>query len=172
MIGFYAHTVKSDLKVDKVRLAILSAMTAYARTVEKEFRKIVSTWEEEVEFVTVKAFPRSGTIEVMVYTDNQTYKWVDSGTSPHEIWAGWYTGLSDKKLLSFYTPSVPKTKPGKLESGISSAGETHIMTPYVQHPGIKPRGFDKKIARMMKPVFREMMATAIHDAIYDAMHGN
>src|SRR3990167_7635756 len=166
MIGFYAHPIRTDVTIDKVRLSILSAMSAYARIVMKEFRKTVSTWEEEVEFVVVKAFPRSGTIEVMVYTDNQKYKWVDKGTPPHDIWAGWYTNKSNAKNLSFFVPNIPKTIPNKIESGIGSVGDTHIVTPYVQHPGIKPRNFDKIIAKKMQPIFREMMQTAILDAVF------
>ena len=165
MIVFQATMAKATVSVDKVRLAILTAMDRYARLVEKEFRKTVSTWEEEVEFVKLKAFPRSGLIEVLVYTDNQVYRWVDAGTPEHDIWAGWYTNKSNKTLLGFYVPNIPKTQPNKIESGIGSAGTSHIMTPFVQHPGIKPRNFDKEIAKKMQPIFREMMDEAIILAI-------
>lgn len=167
MFVFQATTTKTNVSVDKVRLAVLSAMTQFARLIVKEHNKTVSTWEEEVEFSVIKAFPRSGLIEVLVYTSNETYKWVNEGTPEHDIWAGWYTNKSDKKLLSFFVPNTPKTKPGRIESGMSSVGNTHVVTSYVHHPGIKPRNFDSAIAKKMQPLFATMIQEAIVLALVD-----
>ena len=58
-----------------------------------------------------------------VFHANETAKFVIGGTRPHDIWAGYYTGKSDKKALYW-------------------SGADHPV-PYVHHPGTRPNDFRK-----------------------------
>lgn len=71
------------------------------------------------------------------YTDVAYTPFVIKGTQPHEIWAGFYTGKSDKRAL-FWEGA-------------------HHPTPYVQHPGTKANPFPDRAMLKVGPQVRSIL---------------
>ena len=148
---------------------LLKEMRRTAKDITKDFEGTTVTWKHKVKFESAMTVKPKGP-EVLVATDDEIYGYVDKGTKPHDIWAGAYTGKSTKKTLAFPSAFTPKTKPGSLKSGPGSKGEVDTFTPYVRHPGSKPRGFSKNIAKKNKPKFRRAMEAGMRKA--RAVSGN
>ena len=131
----------------------------------KDFKATTENWEHEVKWKSVTHFTkRLPSPSVEVWTDDEIYRYVNDGTKPHDIWAGWYTGKSEHKVLAFPSQSSPKTTPGSLKSGPGSSGGAIIFTPYVQHPGGKARNFTGQIEKKWTPRFKRAMERAMSDA--------
>lgn len=132
---------------------------------KKDFEKTVENWEHEVEFKAVTHFTRRlPSPSVEVWTEDQVYRYVNDGTRPHEIWAGYYTGRSDAKVLAFPSEHTPKTRPGSLRSGAGSSGGAIIFTPFVRHPGTEARDFTGQIEKIWQKRFLRAMERAMSDA--------
>lgn len=163
-----------EIKVDAVRLTLLNGIRKFGTKVKKRYRETTRTWETKPKFETVVSLKGIGGRKgptAIVYTDSQIYAWVDYGTgqwgprgTKYEIWAGYYTGKSDKKLLAYPSVFEPKTEPGVIGSTAGYKGEVDTFRPYVLHPGIEPRRFTEIISEEMMPVFEEDMAQAMKDA--------
>lgn len=163
-----------EIKVGAVRLTLLNGIRKFGTKVKKRYRETTRTWETKPRFETVVSLKGIGGEKgptVMVYTDSQIYGWVDYGTGEaaghggkYPIWAGYYTGKSDKRVLAFPSVFEPKTVPNVIGSGSGYKGEVDTFTPYVEHPGIEPRRFTEIISEEMMPVFEEDMAQAMKDA--------
>lgn len=149
----------SRLRVDAMRLQMLNDMRAVGTKIKADYEKTTATWEHKVKFE--QQISLSGGPQVEVYTTDEIYGYVDQGTKPHDIWAGYYTGKSNKKVLAFSSQSTPKTIPGVIGSSAGSAGSVDTFRPYVaNHPGTKARNFSKEIEKIWQPRFkREMEAT-------------
>ena len=135
----------ATLKVDVFRLAFLNALRQAGRDIIEDFEKTTATWKNKPVFE--MQISLSGGLQVEVYTESEIYKFVDKGTKPHDIWPGFYTGKSDKKVLAFSSKSTPKTIPGVIDSGPGSRGKVDTFRPYVKHPGTKARQFSTMLAR-------------------------
>jgi len=136
----------------------------------KEYRKTVKTWKKRPIFKKITKSSR-GRLEVEIFTENEIYGYVDRGTKPHPIFAGIYTGKSDKKALSFMKGGTPKTRPGFIGSGAGSPGTTKVLTPYVNHPGSKPRDFTEIIEKATEKKAHKELTKAIKQAAKDCGHG-
>lgn len=147
------------------------AMRETLRTIREDFGKTTKTWKRAVDF---EEHERLGTQEpspmVRVDTDNEIYGYVNDGTRPHPIWAGIYTGKSDKKALAFPSVFSPKTTPGIIGSQAGSSGGATRFAPYVQHPGTEARKFDEAIKKEREPWFRRRMERAMRDAARASGH--
>jgi hypothetical protein len=148
--------------------AILKAAKAYAKELQKDFEKTTATWETEVEFEQEVDYKPNGPT-VLVGTDNEIYGYVNNGTKRHPIFAGIYTGKSNKKVLAFQWGGKgsykPKTKPRVIGSGPSSiSGAQPWRLPYVDHPGFEGRHFDEEIQKQHEPKFKRAMEKAMSDA--------
>jgi len=151
----------------------LEAKARQSGTVIKaDFEATTKTWKHQVVFEMLLAFPPPR-IEVMVATDDEIYTWVVEGTgakaregggSEYEIWAGAYTGKSDKTMLFFSSQFVPKTQPGIIGSNSGFVGERDTLVPMVVHPGIEPRNFDRIIQKKREPWFKRQMEQAMAEA--------
>ena len=161
----------SKLKVDAVRLELLNEMRKAATQVKKDFEKTVETWEKKPKFDTVIALGARGGSEILVGTDNEIYRYVNEGTKPHLIWAGIYTGKSNKRVLAFRSQFRPKTKVRVLKSYRGYKGGPTIKRPYVQHPGTKAREFDEVIAEKRRKWFKRRMETAMRRGAKKSGHG-
>lgn len=147
---------------------IEAAMHKAADVIEGDFEETTKTWKHKPRFdKTVSLTPP---VEVMVGTDDEIYRYVNDGTEAHEIWAGAYTGKSDKKALAFSSQFVPKTKPGIIGSNPGFVGERDTFTPYVQHPGTEARAFDKAIKRKRESWFKRQMEAAMREAARASGH--
>ena len=145
-----------------------------AKDIEKDFKKTVASWSNKPEFeklVDVSVSP----VQILVATDDPVYGWVSGGTGKwgpkgrsYPIFAGIYTGKSNKKALHFQWGGPgsyrAKTQPNVIGSGGGGPSGPFVTFPYVEHPGIKPRNFDKVIAEKWEPRFKRraeaMLSTA------------
>ena len=151
------------LNVQAMRLTMLNDMRKVGTKIKKDYESTVSSWSEKPVFEMIISL--AGGPQVEVFTLNEIYGYVDKGTKPHLIWAGFYTGKSEHKVLAFASKSTPKTTPGVIGSSAGSIGSVDKHTPYVKHPGGKPRDFSKEIQKKWQPKFRmEMEATMIRVA--------
>ena len=150
-------TIKPQrLKVKEMRLELLNALRKSGTVIRKDFRGTTKNWKHKVKFEQQISLKQPGPT-ITVWTDDEIYNYVDGGTRPHDIWAGYYTGKSDKKTLAFPSMFTPKTKPGSLKSGPGSSGGDTVFTPYVRHPGTEPRNFSGQIAKQDLPKFKRLM---------------
>jgi len=152
----------ATLKVDVFRLAFLNALRQAGRDIIKDFEKTTATWKNKPVFE--MQISLSGGLQVEVYTESEIYKFVDKGTKPHDIWPGFYTGKSDKKVLAFSSKSTPKTIPGVIGSGPGSRGKVDTFRPYVKHPGTKARRFSEEIEKKWQKIFKTRMEQALKQA--------
>ena len=158
-------TIKPKKLQDKaMRLALLNAMDKFGTVVKKDFQGTTSTWKHKPVFEVQRSLRQAAGPILFVFTQDKIYGYVDKGTRPHEIWAGYYTGKSEHKTLAFPSAFTPKTTPGSLKSGPGSSGGDTVFTPYVEHPGSKPRGFTKIIAKEDLPKYKRAMEAAMKAA--------
>lgn len=150
------------LKVDAFRLAFLNALRQTGRDIIKDFEKTTATWKNKPVFE--MQISLSGGLQVEVYTEDEIYRYVDKGTKPHNIWPGFYTGKSDKKVLAFSSKSTPKTIPGVIGSSAGSVGAVDTFRPYVKHPGTKARRFSEEIQKKWQKIFKTRMEQALKQA--------
>lgn len=150
------------LKVDIFRLYFLNALRQAGRDIMKDFEKTTATWKNKPTFEIQISL--SGGLQVEVYTEDEIYRYVDKGTEPHDIWPGFYTGKSDKKVLAFSSTFSPKTIPGVIGSGPGSRGKVDTFRPYVEHPGTKARNFSEEIQKKWQTIFKTRMEQALKQA--------
>lgn len=155
----------STLKQDKMRLAFLNAMRKQATEIKAEFKKTTATWEHKVKFESIVGLRRTPPgPELLVWTDDEIYGYVNNGTRPHPIFP------RRAKALVFQWGGKgsykPKTKPRVIGSGPSSISNPQTWRlPYVDHPGIKEgRHFDEEIEKKHRPKFKRAMEQAMSDA--------
>ena len=158
------------LKDSAMRLELLNAMRKAGTAVRKDFAKTTETWTHKPKFETVVSLAGPGP-ELLVGTDDLIYKFVDEGTKAHEIWAGYWTGKSDKKSLAFPSEFEPKTTPKVIDSGPGFSGGDIVLRQHVHHPGIEAREFDKTLAHDWEKPFKERMEDAMRKAAAKSGHG-
>jgi hypothetical protein len=159
------------LKPQEMRLAMLNAVTKAGRDIQKDFKKTTETWEHKVKFEILISMGE-GKLTVFVGTDDKIYRWVDEGTKgPYPIWAGFWTGKSDKKVLAFPSEFEPKTTPRVIDSGPGFSGGDMVLTPYVEHPGIEAREFDETMEKDWEAPFKRRMEAAMREAARKSGHG-
>ena len=145
---------------DAFQREIARAANEAGKTIKKDFEATTKHWDNKPEFELIVSLEPSP-VEVLVSTDDEIYKYVNDGTKPHEIWAGWYTGKSEHKSLVFPSAFTAKTKPNSLQTGPGSSGGALVHTPYVEHKGSKPRNFDKLIKKKRERWFKQQMEDAM-----------
>ena len=160
------------LKEDKLRLALLNGMRDVQKGMLKDFQATTATWEHKVEFEVAKSIAIAQSPTAHVITTDEIYNYVNNGTDPHPIFAGQYTGLSNKKALSFRSGKYrPKTRPRVIGSTPGGATGPKIARPYVEHPGTKARKFDEIIQKKWMPRFKRLMEQAMSRAAQASGHG-
>jgi len=156
------------LRIDAMRLALLNPMRKVGTGIKSDFEKTTATWDHKVKFE--RQISLAGGPHVEIFTTDEIYGYVDKGTKPHDIWAGFYTGKSDKKVLAFASKSTPKTKPNVIGSFSGSRGRVDTFRPHVRHPGGKPRNFSKEITKKWQPRFKRRMEKAMSQAAKASGH--
>ena len=84
--------------------AIAAAAEKASKEIQKDFGATTATWKHKPKFVRevdAGSRGRGKPVQVLVGTDDEIYRYVDEGTKPHPIFAGIYTGKSNKKALAF-----------------------------------------------------------------------
>ena len=141
-----------------------NAMRRVARGMKKDFEKTTEHWKHEVIFKEhTAASSKDDFIATEVSTGDEVWGMLNHGTKPHLIWAGIYTGKSNKKVLAFPSAFTPKTVPRALFSGPGSSGGETVRTPYVEHPGTKERAWTKVIAEKWKTPFKNEVIRAMRE---------
>ena len=144
------------------RQAIEAELKKVGQEMKADFEKTTATWEHKPEFeIITDVSPPT----VLVATDDEIYGYVSKGTKPHAIFAGIYTGKSDKKALAFPVRSAPKTRPGMIRSMPGFKSKAKVVRPYVMHPGTKPRNFEEAIKKLWTKKFRTRMERAMSLAL-------
>ena len=158
-------------KEEAFQRVIRNALIRYSRIVLKDFERTVATWDHKPKFIVkTHATARTPSPSLEVYTTDEIYGYVDGGTKAHDIWAGAYTGKSDKKTLAFPSMFSPKTKPNVIGSSAGSKGGETVMRPFVEHPGTKARNFSKIIEKQNEKPFQVAMQKAMAEAAKESGH--
>jgi len=157
------------LKDDALRLELLNAMRAAGTQIKKDFEKTTATWKRKPKFEMLISLTGPGPV-VLVDTDDEIYGYVSGGTKPHPIFAGIYTGKSNKKALAFPRISSPKTYPGHIGS-MKGGSWGKVVRPYVNHPGTKARKFDEVIQKRRQKWFKGEMEKAMKKAAKSSGYG-
>lgn len=142
--------------------AITAAAHEAGKEIKKDFEATTKTWNHKPQFVK-EVDTKASPVQVLVGTDDEIYRYVDEGTKPHPIFAGIYTGKSNKRALAFPSAFTPKTKPNVIGSSQGSKGGSMVVVPYVQHPGTEPRNFDKVILRKWEPIWKARALRLLRD---------
>jgi len=158
------------MRDDVLRLELLNEMRKVGTEIKADFAKTTATWEHKVEFQVIVSLTGPGPV-VLVGTDDKVYRYVNEGTRPHLIWAGYYTGKSPARALVFRGTFRPKTRPRVLESGAGFKGGELMVRPYVQHPGNAAREFDVMIQERWESAFKRRMEGAMRRAAAKSGHG-
>ena len=159
----------SKLKGD-MRLDFLNAMRKMAREITADFQKTTATWDHKPKFEQQVSLTGPGPV-VLVGTDDLIYKFVDEGTKEHDIFAGYYTGKSNKRVLVFPGTFTAKTVPGIIGSRAGSKGGETVKRPFVHHPGTKARRFTEVIKGKWEKRFKSDMQDVMKQAARDSGHG-
>ena len=146
-----------------MRRALLSGMHAAARVIKKDFEDTTKHWKHKVKFEYIVSLAK-GNVAILVTTDDEIYRYVNEGTKPHDIWAGAYTGKSNKRVLAFPSSFTPKTKPGSLATGRGRKGRVDTFVPMVHHPGTEAREFDTLIEEKRAKWYKRQMEDAMRKA--------
>jgi len=169
MPNIYARPISPPaFKPQVIRLEILNEMRKVGREVLEDYARTVETWKDKPKFETQLSLTNAnGPVLFAGLKDDGSegakhFVMVNEGTPPHEIFAGAYTGQSEKKALSFPGTFTAKTVPGVLQSGSGGEGGAQVATPYVQHPGIKARKFDEAIQFKWTSQFSVRMQEALY----------
>lgn len=161
---------KRRLNDKAMKDALYNSLRRVRTQVLKDFESTTETWKHKPKFIAETSVAEAGP-RLEVYTTDEIYAYVDEGTKPHEIWAGIYTGKSDKKALAFASAFSPKTKVNVLGSGAGSKGEVNTVRPYVLHPGTEARNFSEMIRKKNEPRFKREMEQGMRDAAKASGHG-
>jgi len=141
----------SEIKrmVDRMKAAPREALKDAAVQCKLLYDKTHETWNHKVEFGTeFKDTVKES--RVTVSTQDDVYRWVNSGTKDHPIEAKRGEFLIFQK---FYTP---RTKPNWIGSGSSSYSGPIQKRRQVHHPGIRePRLFDVAVTEEMRKILPE-----------------
>lgn len=149
------------------RREIVAAIEKAAEDVLEDFEKTTATWNHKPDF---EKLTQENPPTLFISTDDEIYGYVDRGTKPHIIWAGIYTGRSNKKALAFPSSSTPKTTPRIIGSTAGSRSSEKVVRPYVNHPGTKPRHFEEVIEKKWRPLFKRRMEAAMSRAAKASGH--
>jgi len=150
------------LKEGDFRLKMLNAARKAGTQIKGDFEKCVATWDHKPKFAVEVSLTGPGPI-VEVWTDDKVFRYVNEGTKEHDVWAGYYTGKSDKKVLVFQEHYKEKTSVGVIGSTAGGPSGKLIFRPYVHVEGIEARKFDKAIAKVRQPWFKREMEQAMRE---------
>lgn len=139
----------------KMARALTNAMNGVALDIKIDFGVSVQTWKHKADF----SISSPATYTRRVATDDPIYGYVNDGTRPHII------RPKGGGVLVFKTPFTPKTLPNQIMSRAGSVGSTTVRARGVNHPGTKPRAFDKAIKEKWDKQFGVVMQRAIDSEV-------
>jgi len=125
--------------------------------IRKQFKKTTEGWEKEPNF-SQKFTDRNSYMSVTVYTNDEIYTLVNSGSPPHRI--------TPRRggMLRFQPGYSAATRPKIISSRAKRRSGAVIGAFGVSHPGFEARKFDEAIAEEIAPRFAEDIQNAISKA--------
>lgn len=165
MVVFYKQIKASRFKDKAVNRALRNGLRRVGAAMRKDFEATTKTWDKRPEFkVSTHLTAKMPSPSVEVWTDNELWRMLDEGTKPHPIFAGIYTGRSNKRALAFPSTFAAKTKVGVLDSFQGSSGGQKLLRPYVDHPGTKARKWSQALEKKWRKAFKREMEAALSEA--------
>jgi hypothetical protein len=144
---------KSVIDAKKLTRAAEAQLDASAKEASDLLTKPTANWNHKPKMRTVK-----GRLWRAAGTNDKIYRFVNDGTRAHAIRA------KGGKMLAF-GPSRPKTRPGSLTPRAGSRKQASTFVKQVNHPGTKPREFDKAAAKKLQRTLKKQMQDAITKAL-------
>jgi hypothetical protein len=147
-----------------IQAEIERAAKLVADGIRLDFELTVSKWSRRPKFETLlQVGPAS--VEILVGTDNEIYRYVSEGTRPHVIVP------KKAKALRFREGYNAKTIPGVIPSQAGGAFGGVVYSQGVFHPGTKAREFEKLIEKEWRPRFKKEMEQAMKAGARASGHG-
>ena len=134
--------------------AMQKAVQKAAALVLKDLEATTRTWRHKPPF-DVTITQKGGDYSVTAGTDSEIYKFVDSGTKPHQI------KPKRSKYLRFSSGFKAKTRPSIIGSQDGGSFGDAIYSKGVKHPGTKARQFTKVIATRRQKTVEQEISQAI-----------
>lgn len=150
----YYGTTGKVIDVAAYRRAIKVSLDKAAKETVVQFKRTTKTWDKQPEFT----ITNDGEFGRIVGTENEIYDYVTHGTRPHVI------RPVAAQNLAFATVSVAKTIPNVLDSGSGGSGGPVAFAMVVNHPGTKPRNFEKLVADTVQPKLEELFTKNFQEA--------
>lgn len=156
MVAFKIKALKpSEMPTADVYLAAMQKATYKAAgLILKDLEATVRTWSTKPTF-DLTITEKGGDYSVVAGTDSEIYKFVDSGTKPHQI------KPKRSKYLRFSSGFKAKTRPSIIGSQDGGSFGDAIYSKGVKHPGTKARQFTKVIATRRQKTVEQEISQAI-----------
>lgn len=156
MVAFKIKALKpSEMPTADVYLAAMQKATYKAAgLILKDLEATVRTWSTKPTF-DLTITEKGGDYSVTAGTDSEIYKFVDSGTKPHQI------KPKRSKYLRFSSGFKAKTRPSIIGSQDGGSFGDAIYSKGVKHPGTKARQFTKVIATRRQKTVEQEISQAI-----------
>lgn len=127
---------RRTLDARKQQAAIDAGLQDAADGALEDFKSTTASWSMDVDFTVKKQ--KDG---YLIGTDNKIWLFGDKGTKAHDI-------VASKIALRFPGGFRAKTRPGFIGSTSGGASSSSaVFRKKIHHPGTKPRGWSKLIAK-------------------------
>lgn len=127
-------------------------MDKEADIIERMFKRTTKTWRHNVEFYRQIDLAANDSLEVVVWTEDPIYYYLDRGTYVRHA-------VMDKRFK-------PKTKPNVIGSSVGAYPDPVFVSKNVNRPGIEPRHFtDEIFDRRINPYLKKLRKIA-HDVAW------
>jgi hypothetical protein len=151
--------------LDSFRPALQKALTETGKGIEKDFQRTTKTWQNKPAF-TQEDHLSGDPMSTEVYTEDEVYGYVNSGTKPHVI-----RPKTPGGRLAFQGTYTAKTSPGVIDAKGGGKSGAMVYSQGVQHPGTDAREFDKAIAKEWEKKFPDAVDEALKQAAKSSGHG-
>lgn len=143
IVSLKAVVPRRVVNTGEVERIITKQLRNTGKDMATDLEKPTRTWKRKVKFLVIVDAKKA---TVRIFTNSAVYGYIDRGTEPHEI------PLQKRTtVLRFNSRFSAKTVPGKLTSRQGSSGPPVVFAKRVMHPGTKPRGWSKIVAKKYKP---------------------
>lgn len=127
------------------------------------YEDTVRTWTHKPQFP-VKKIDRPNELSLTITAKGKyrkIYAYVEQGTKQRIIVPRRRFFRGQRSVLRFQPNYVPKTTPRDIRAGRGGKFGHHVFRKSVIHPGIKPREFTKKIAKVLEPIVKRAVREAV-----------
>ena len=133
---------------------LTKALQDATKIIEQDYKKTVSTWDEQPEFKT-KYTINDKEMSSFVHTTDNVYRFLHDGTGVR------YAIMSSRFR--------PKTRVNRLTSEVGRGGRTHIDVHHPR-PGILARNWTTTIIKLREKKITKILRSAITSAVRESNH--